>query len=78
MNTTLPYPGQNNMDIAKWENGSHILVAAANFFLSAQSFLLDGMPGDIEDILFGNITAVNGTVEFVMPGNSVAAVLLAI
>ena len=76
-NTTLPYPGVNNMDIASWNNGSMTLITVANFFLTEQSFLLADQ-GTIGEILFGNVTEVNGTALFTMPGNTVAGVLMQI
>ena len=39
VNTTLPYPGVNNIDVASWTNGSVTLVTAANFYLYEQDFL---------------------------------------
>lgn len=76
-NNTLPYPGINNIDIASWNNGSMTLVTAANFYrkVSPQTFLLGGQ-GKIVDVLFGNVTAVNGTAQFLMPFNTIAAVIM--
>ena len=74
-NNTLPYPGINNLDIASWNNGSATLITAANFFLNQQSFLLSEQ-GTIIEVLFGNVTAINGTAQFLMPGNTIAGVLM--
>lgn len=80
VNTSLPYPTVNNLDIASWtadiDNGTVSLVVAANFYLTQQSFNLTDISGTILNVLFGNVTETNGTTTFVMPGNSVAAVFM--
>lgn len=80
VNTTLPYPGLNNLDVASWTanvaNGTVALVAAANFFLKEQTFNLTDVSGTIVNVLFGNVTQAEGITTFVMPGNSVAAVFM--
>lgn len=79
VNTTLPYMGVNNIDVGCWkmkDNGKDMaLFVAANFYMAEQDFLLN-VPGKIMDVPFGNVTAVNGTAQFIMPAKSIAAVLM--
>ncbi|ORX38738.1 hypothetical protein BD324DRAFT_650081 [Kockovaella imperatae] len=78
--TTLMYPQVDATDIASWNNGTATLYVAANFNnwwdpQFAKTFTV-AQQGEILAVPFGNVTAVNGTAEFIMPGRSIAAVVM--
>lgn len=78
--TDQPECGENNIDVAAWtktgsDGSMETLVFAVNQQYSEVSFTLPSINGTIKEVLFGNVTAVNSTVQFVIPRTGIAGVI---
>lgn len=79
--TDQPNCGENNIDVAAWtrtgsDGSQETLVFAVNQQYSPVTFTLPSINGTIKEVLFGNVTGVNNTAQFIMPRTSIAGVVI--
>lgn len=83
VNTSLEYDGKNGVDVAAWtrtrpEDGVQetLVMAARLFYVGNVEFTLEGVEGTVKEVLFGDVTAMDGGgATFLMPQTSVAGVI---
>jgi len=83
--TTLPFDGENGLDVAAWtvrhNNGkveTLILAVQMNYISPSGTvdFGLIGVEGKIKEVLFGSVSDNEGQVRFAMGRTSVAGAIL--